>query len=431
MNKRLICMRIVALAAAIFAPSAVAGPPVQAVEANPVQIAVDNGKVAYPVQVVVDGEKVVFPDEPPYVDRQTHRTMVPARLVSEKLGAKMQWEGELNRVTFSLKAATIRLTIGQNDAQVNGKTIAIDAPAVIKNNRTMIPLRLIGELFQAQVEWDAKRQLAVVTSSPTIPKGTWIWDSRIIEQDRERILSFASEHDVTAVYLHVNKDIASRAYADFIRSAKERQIRVEALAGRPEWGLKANQNQIQAFMAWVRQYNASVEPEERFDGLHLDIEPYLLDEWETDRRKMVEEWIHNLRFLEQETRGSGLTIALDVPFWLHNVKIPGTEYSFSAWLLEKFDGLVIMDYRNRALGSNGIVENARAMLREAAALGKPLIVAIETAESSEGDHTSFYSKSAEYMEQELQAAHQAFSRYAGYAGMAVHDYRSWAALVGR
>jgi Copper amine oxidase N-terminal domain. len=403
------CLWAAALSAAVFVPSALAGSQ---------------------AKVVVDGQPVVFPDEPPYVDRSSNRTMVPARFVSEKLGAKMKWNRQLDQVTFTQGDRTIRLTIGHDRALADGKPITVDPPAVIKNNRTMIPLRLIGEIFQARVEWDARRKLAVVTTSPVIPKGTWIWDAGLIAKERDQILGFARDRDVTAIYLQMNRDIAPGEYADFIRSAKEREIRVEALAGRPDWALRSNRDQIQAFISWTLQYNASVGSEERFDGLHFDIEPYLLAEWETNRKTILEEWIHNLRFIEQETRGSGLKIALDVPYWLPDVKVPGTEYSFSAWLLEKFDRLVIMDYRNHALGKNGIVDNAHAVLREASALNKQATVAVETAKSSEGDRVSFYSKSADFMEQELRTAHQELSRYAGYAGMAIHDYKSWVSMVG-
>jgi len=408
MKRWLIGLLIVALGAAIYVPAVLAGSQ---------------------VKVVVNGQHVAFPDEPPYVDRQSNRTMVPARFVSEKLGAKMKWNGQLNQVTFSYRDRTVRLTIGQNHALANGKTIHVDAPAVIKNNRTMIPLRLIGEIFQAQVKWDAKRKRVVVTTSVKVPKGTWIWDARAIEKDRDQVLSFARDQDVTAIYLQMNRDIAPNAYAVFIRSAKERGISVEALAGRPDWARKSKRDQIKSFIDWTLQYNASVELEERFDGLHFDIEPYVLSEWKTKNKTILEEWIHNLRFMEQETRGSGLKITLDVPFWLHNLKVPGTEYSFSAWLLEKFDCLVIMDYRNQALGKNGIVDNANAILREASAHKKQAIVAVETAKSSEGDHVSFYAKSVDFMERELQTAHQELSRYVGYAGMAVHDYKSWVSMV--
>jgi len=382
------------------------------------------------IQVVVNGQNVAFPDEAPYVDSTSNRTMVPARFVSEKLGAKMIWNGKLNQVTFSLQGKTILLTIGQTQAQVNGKSVAFDTPAVVRNSRTMIPLRFISEILRAQVTWDTKRNLAVVTTAPTIPKGTWIWDSSIIEKDQDQIIRFASAHDVTAIYLQINRDIAPKVYENFIRSAKQKQIRVEALAGRPDWAYKKNQDQIQKFIAWTLQFNATAQRQARFDGLHFDIEPYLLAEWKTKNKLLLEEWIQNLRYIEKETRGSGLKITLDVPYWLNSVKVPDTQYSFSAWLLEKFDGLVMMDYRNHALGKNGIVENAQAMLREAATLKKQLIIAVETAKSSEGERTSFYAKNLEFMEQELQVAHQKLSRYASYGGMAIHDYKSWAAMSG-
>jgi len=382
------------------------------------------------IQVMVNGQTIVFPDEAPYVEHKSSRTMVPARFVSEKLGAKMTWNGKLNQVTFSLQGKTIHLRIGQNYAQVNGKSVVFDTPAMVRNNRTMIPLRFISEILRAQVVWDAKRNLVNVTTVPTIPKGTWIWDSSMIEKDQDHIISFASAHDVTAIYLQVNRDIAPKVYEDFIRSAKEKQIRVEALAGRPDWAYKVNQDQIQKFIAWTLQYNTSVTAQARFDGLHFDIEPYLLAEWKTKKEMILDSWIQNLRFIEKETKGSGLKITLDVPYWLNSVKVPNTQYSFSAWLLEKFDSLVIMDYRNHALGKNGIVENAQAMLREAATLGKQVIIAVETAKSSEGERTSFYAKNVDFMEQELQVAHQKLSRYASYGGMAIHDYKSWSAMSG-
>ncbi|RXZ82073.1 copper amine oxidase N-terminal domain-containing protein [Paenibacillaceae bacterium] len=410
MKKWLCCMLLIALSAAIFLPAVLA---------------------ATEVKLIVDGEKVAFPDESPYVDRTSHRTMVPARFVSEMLGADMTWERKLKQLTVLYQDKTILFIAGENAAQVNGKSVLLDTPAVIKNNRMMLPLRSMGEIFQVQVEWIGKRDPVIITTSPKIPKGTWIWDSSIIEQEQEEILSFASKHDVNAIYLHINRDLAPKVYQDFVRSAKEKQISVEALAGRPEWGLKANQEPIQKFMDWVLQYNASATSNERFDGFHFDIEPYLLAEWKTNPTTVLEQWIHNLRFIEAEAKGSGLKITLDVPYWLNNFKVPGTSYSLSAWMLEKFDGLVIMNYRNHALGKNGIIDNAKAMLREATLLNKQVIVAVETAKNTESDRTSFYSKSVDFMEQELQTAHQHFSPYASYAGMAIHDYKSWSMMVGR
>src|SRR5690606_26196669 len=162
-------------------------------------------------------------------------------------------------------------------------------------------------------------------------------------------------------YLQVNRDIDSMIYEEFIRKAKREGILVEALEGRPEWVYKSGQEDIQKFIEWVKTYNSSVGPEASFTGLHFDIEPYALDEWTKVNKVILESWMDNLRSNEKETKGSGLQITMDVPYWLNTVHVPGTNYSMSAWLLEKFDCLVIMNYRNHALGDNGIVENAQDM----------------------------------------------------------------------
>jgi len=378
------------------------------------------------LRVEVDGREVAFPDELPYVDAATNLTMVPAKFVSEKLGAKAKWNGASNQISFLYKNDTITLGIGDNHAEVNGKTVTFGGGALVKNGRTMVPLRFISEAFHAQVEWQPKQnQVSIMTAVSNVPKGTWIWDSQVIVRDSDKAISFARERNVTTIYLQINTDMAPAIYESFVRSAKEQGIQVEALEGRPEWAYKKNQDKIKKFIAWVSAYNASVEAEARFAGLHFDIEPYRLSEWKKDNKVLLEGWMDNLRLIEKETKGNDLKITMDVPYWLNTIKVPGTDYSMSAWFLEKFDCLVIMNYRNHAVGKNGIVENAQAMLREASTLKKQIVIAVETVKSSEGPRTSFYAMSNEAMEKELQAAHNQLTRYASYAGFAVHDFKSW------
>ncbi|MGG4107496.1 copper amine oxidase N-terminal domain-containing protein [Paenibacillus lautus] len=378
------------------------------------------------VRVSVDGREVQFPDEHPYVDQKTNLTMVPLAFVSDKLGATTKWNGKLKQITILLNRDIIILMIGDNHALVNGKRVDFEGSAVLKNGRTMVPLRFISEALHAIVDWQPSLNLvSVMTSVARAPKGTWIWDSNILKQDQDKIISFARIKGLTDIYLQVDRDIDPAIYEGFIRKAKSEGIQVEALEGRPEWAYRSKQEDIQKFIAWVKAYNAAVGPEASFSGLHFDIEPYALSEWTKDNKKILESWMDNLRLIEKETKGSGLNIAIDVPFWLNTINVPGKDYSMSAWMLEKFDCLVIMNYRNYALGSNGIVKNALAILREASTLKKKVVVAVETLESKEGPRVSFYSMSSEVMEKELQSAHNQLAHYTSYAGFAIHDFKSW------
>ena len=78
--------------------------------------------------------------------------MVPLRFISEALGEKVNWKSETKTVVIGDNKAS--LVIGSKEIDSNGKNIAIDSPAVVKNSRTFVPLRAISEILGAKIEWD-------------------------------------------------------------------------------------------------------------------------------------------------------------------------------------------------------------------------------------------------------------------------------------
>lgn len=130
-------------------------------------------QAASEVTVLVNNNKIAFPDQKPYID-QNNRTLVPIRFVSEALGADVGWNGETSTVTITQKEKTIVLKIGENKASVNGQTKTFDTKAVIKNRRTMVPLRFVSECLGARVDWIAKTRTVVITvnNGYTIPEET-------------------------------------------------------------------------------------------------------------------------------------------------------------------------------------------------------------------------------------------------------------------
>lgn len=382
-------------------------------------------------EVKLNGERMDFADAPLYIDKQSGRTMVPAREIAEKLGIEVTWDDSLKQVAFRNERIDVVLTIGEQEASVGGKLARLDAPAVLKNKRTMVPLRFVSESLGADIRWVEDRRLVLVTSSDKAQRATWIWNSEIIENDLSGVLQFAAEQKLTSIYVRYDRNTAREAYRTFIRSAAELGIKVEALAGASDWIYEENHGYIRRFIAAVTEYNRSVNDEERFQGYHFDIEPYTLDIWKTKQSWVLERWMDTIRLIETEVRGigDGMTMAFDIPFWMNNFAVSGTDYSFSAWLLEKADGVVIMAYRNSALGSNGIIAIARPIILEASTLKKQVIVAVDTLPSKEGDHTTFHAGMPVNMETELQAVMEHLSPYPGYSGVAIHDYVRWRQLI--
>jgi hypothetical protein len=91
------------------------------------------------------------------------RTFLPLRAISEALGATVDWIAETQGITVTLGENTIGLQVGNTSAVVNGTVMTLDAAPYIKNNRTMVPFRVIAEGLGATVEWDPALRIVTVT----------------------------------------------------------------------------------------------------------------------------------------------------------------------------------------------------------------------------------------------------------------------------
>lgn len=137
------------------------------------------------VQVAVDGE-LLESDVPAFV--WGDRTMVPVRVITEKLGADVEWFGGTNEVSITLGEVTVRLKIGSAQAQVNGETVTLygGIPAVLTkykgSERTMVPLRFVSEQLGAQVDWEQKTYTASISTVQTVCQVTDIKaDARTVQ----------------------------------------------------------------------------------------------------------------------------------------------------------------------------------------------------------------------------------------------------------
>jgi len=102
--------------------------------------------------VLVNGNQIEF-DASPYID-QNNRTMVPLRAILEALGAKVDWDAQTRGINIVRQGERVRFALNDNTAVVNGEVRIMDTTPVIKNSRTMVPLRYIGEYFGAGVDWN-------------------------------------------------------------------------------------------------------------------------------------------------------------------------------------------------------------------------------------------------------------------------------------
>jgi len=92
------------------------------------------------------------------------RTLVPMRAVFEKMGCDVEWDGNSQEVTVSKNSITINTVIGNYTMYVNGNPVTLDIPPEIINDRTMLPVRAISEALNCNINWNDNDRVVEITS---------------------------------------------------------------------------------------------------------------------------------------------------------------------------------------------------------------------------------------------------------------------------
>jgi len=91
--------------------------------------------------------------------------MLPLRFIADHFGCDINWNGATKTVSISFETTEkveMVLQIGKNTAIVNGEEAVLDAPPIIVNGRTMLPLRFIAENFGLNVSWDEAEKTVTI-----------------------------------------------------------------------------------------------------------------------------------------------------------------------------------------------------------------------------------------------------------------------------
>lgn len=90
-------------------------------------------------------------DAKPFISNS--RTLVPLRFIIEAIGGDVAWDGDSRLVTVNSKGKNIILPIDSKKITVDGKEIAIDQAAIIKGDRTYVPIRFVAENLGMNVNY--------------------------------------------------------------------------------------------------------------------------------------------------------------------------------------------------------------------------------------------------------------------------------------
>ncbi|MGA8840781.1 MAG: copper amine oxidase N-terminal domain-containing protein, partial [Candidatus Aquilonibacter sp.] len=98
--------------------------------------------------------------------------LVPLRSMFEQTGATVTYDAGSKTVHVTKPGADVQVTVGVPEVTINGEKRPLDVPPEIYQGVVVVPVRVISEGMGAYVQWVPDRQLVVVRYIPATPPPT-------------------------------------------------------------------------------------------------------------------------------------------------------------------------------------------------------------------------------------------------------------------
>ncbi|MDT8862982.1 hypothetical protein N0O92_22705 [Alkalihalobacillus sp. MEB130] len=260
---------------------------------------------------------------------------------------------------------------------------------------------------------------------PTI-ESTWMWNTSTLIEEAERYREFMMEKGVSKLYVQIDPSIEVKKYQLFIQEASVNGIDIYAMDGAKDWVYSSNE--LIEKLAWLDSYQQLSNEQSRFKGLLLDVEPYLLEEWNDEKTSLLEGYQVIVEEAYNYTQENNLPFEVAIPFWFHELKIGGQP--FLETISTFVDTYVIMSYRTDLYGENGFHALVEPNFHTLFSNEANIVLTIET-ETLKGEekYISFAEKDEADMNDFIKKVNQHYKQYSQFNGVSVHHIESWMDVI--
>lgn len=267
-----------------------------------------------------------------------------------------------------------------------------------------------------------------IKSGEGITFGTWVWNKNEIMRP-DPVLEFLKKNRVNEIYLVYAPDIGFESYRDFISKSGKAGVRVSLIGADAYWVLEKGHTGRDEYFAFYENYQNQADENERFYGMHLDIEPHQLDEWTGDNENTVKNFCDFILLARKIADRTGTLLELDIPCWFDKFQARdgGETTTLCDFCIRHADNTLFMSYRDNARDA---VEFAHYGLDIGRRLGKKINLAFETGKIYEDVNITFHHLGTVPLNEELYKLRKIIEAeyMAANVGYAVHHYNSWVLL---
>jgi len=173
-------------------------------------------------------------------------------------------------------------------------------------------------------------------------RSIWVWKpSNIKNEDK------LDKFDIDTLYIQMNKDFNTT---------------LKLLTNRYTYGLNGSPSDIYNSKHLLDDINSLAKLKQQYKniiGYQVDIEPYLLKEYNQNRDEILSKYIKVLKLLHKTSNDNGLRFSVVMPFWFSNVYFHNK--NLAQIVIDIADEVVLMSYRSDLKNIIKISKNSLSM----------------------------------------------------------------------
>ena len=167
------------------------------------------------------------------------------------------------------------------------------------------------------------------------------WNSDYMLPEYEaRIRGVMDRLSCKAFYQEIPEDADRAVVLDFLKRRRDSGQHVYYLTGQAQWGLSDGTPMLDEIKK-VQDWNAKAGADGGFSGIVWDVEPYVLEEWDEDPEKCMEQLVENCILVYEQMQRAGLNMIVCIPhFYDHK----GFGEALEQLIKSGCDAVAVMNY---------------------------------------------------------------------------------------
>lgn len=171
------------------------------------------------------------------------------------------------------------------------------------------------------------------------------WEDDYIRPEREADVEKVMERlGCRAVYQQISADTEESLVLDYLKRRKDKEQLVYYLAGAPEWGVEEDAASMLEVVETAAAWNRKIGADGGFTGIVLDVEPYLLEEWDDNKDGCMEQYVANCILTYGKAKEENLAVIVCIPNFYDRTGLDG---QLENLIRDGCDGIAVMNYNKR------------------------------------------------------------------------------------